>query len=132
MADRHSVSHAEHEKIQHHSHAGRYLVVWIALLVLTVVTWLVAKIEIPGGWNVTVALVIAVVKGGLVVLFFMHLWDQRGANRLVFVTCLVFVALIVGFTAIDYATRWPFANPPGSPGALPAPDFDPAPFDQSR
>jgi cytochrome c oxidase subunit 4 len=132
MADRHSVSHAEHERIEHHSHAGRYTAVWIALLVFTIGTWLVAKIQIPGGWSVTVALAIAIVKGALVALFFMHLWDQRGANRLVFVTCLVFVALLIGFVVIDYTTRWPLANPPGSPGALPAPEYQPGPLEKSR
>ena len=44
----------------------------------------------------TVALLIALAKGALVALFFMHLWDQRGANRLVFATSLVFVALLIG------------------------------------
>ena len=51
----------------------------------------------------------------------MHLWDQRGANRLVFVTSLVFVALLIGLTVADYATRFPLANPPGSEVLCPRP-----------
>jgi cytochrome c oxidase subunit 4 len=121
-----SVSHAENERL-HHSHFGRYVKVLVALLVLTVTTFLAAKVHLPGAWHVTVSLVIASVKGGLVALFFMHLWDQQGANRLVFVTSLVFVALLVGLTLADNATRFPLANPPGSRGALPAPDFVPPP-----
>ena len=117
----------EHEHVEHHSHVGRYLVVWAALTVLTLATYGISRFHIPGGWAVTVALGIAITKGTLVALFFMHLWDQRGANRLVFVTSLVFVALLIGLTVADYATRFPLANPPGSEGALPAPDYDPPP-----
>jgi cytochrome c oxidase subunit IV len=125
MADRGSVAHAEHAQIQHPSHFGRYAMVLAALLVLTALTYLAARAHLPGGWAITVALAIACAKGALVVLFFMHLWDQEGANRLVFLTSLVFVALLVGFTVMDNATRFRLSNPPGSTGALPAPGYAP-------
>ncbi|HZN94181.1 MAG TPA: cytochrome C oxidase subunit IV family protein, partial [Myxococcales bacterium] len=64
--------------------AGRYVAVWVALLVLTATTYLTARVDLGGSWNLVVALVIAAVKASLVVLFFMHLWDSRGTNRLVF------------------------------------------------
>jgi len=124
MAERGAVAHAEHEKM-HHSHFGRYVNVLVALLVLTAATYLAARAHLPGGWAVAVALAIACTKGALVALFFMHLWDQEGANRLVFLTSLVFVALLIGFTVMDNATRFPLANPPGSAGALPASGFAP-------
>jgi cytochrome c oxidase subunit 4 len=122
-----SVAHARH------SHAGRYAAVWIALLVLTVVTYSVSRVHLEHGWGVTVALVIALVKGGLVALFFMHLWDQRGANRLVMGTSLLLVALLIGLIIADNATRFRLANPPGSlPGTLPVggADRDPPPIDE--
>ncbi len=117
MAD--SVSHKEQHEVSH-SHVGRYLAVWAALLVLTVLTYVLARVQLPGVWAILVALLIAVCKGTLVALFFMHLWDQAGANRLVFVTSLVFVALLISLILTDNATRFPLANPPGSAGALPA------------
>lgn len=49
-----------------------YPAVWGALIVLTVVTLLVAGIDL-GGWNVPMAIAIATVKSALVGLFFMHL-----------------------------------------------------------
>jgi cytochrome c oxidase subunit IV len=130
MADTGSISHREHDAIEHHSHAGRYLIVWIALMAFTLLTYFASRVHLPGGWHVTVALAIATVKGSLVVLFFMHLWDQRGANRLVFVTSLVFVALLVGLTIADNATRFPLSNPPGTRNALPpgGADRDPPPL----
>jgi len=114
-----SVARDEQHALHQHSHLPRYLLVWGALAVLTVVTYAVARVHLPGAWAVTVALLIAAVKGALVALFFMHLWDQRGANRLVFLTSLVFVALLIGLVIADNATRWPLANPPGTRGALP-------------
>jgi cytochrome c oxidase subunit 4 len=119
MAENVNESHAEGEAL-HHSHFGRYVAVWVALTVLTFVTYGVSKVHLPGGWHVTVALAIAAAKGALVALFFMHLWDQRGANRLVFISSLVFVALLVGLTIADNATRFPLANPPESFGGWPA------------
>ena len=113
-----NVAHVEQEHMRH-THAGRYLVVWIALLVLTVATFYASRVHLPGGWHVGVALLIASAKGALVALFFMHLWDQQGPNRLVFVTSLCFVVLLIGLTVLDNATRFPLANPPGTAGALP-------------
>jgi cytochrome c oxidase subunit IV len=119
MAERGTVARDEHEAEVGHSHVRRYVLVWIALTFFTALTYAVSRYHIPGGWGVTVALAIAMVKGGLVALFFMHLYDQRGANRLVFVTSLVFVALLIGLTLSDNATRFPLTNPPGTEGALP-------------
>jgi len=129
MAERGSVAMKEHLQVTHHSHVGRYLVVWAVLLVLTITTWALSRLHIPGGWGVLVALGIASAKGALVALFFMHLWDQTGANRLVFLTSLVFVALLVIIILSDNSTRFPLANPPGSEGALPldATDYKLAP-----
>ncbi len=120
MADPSAVAHEEQERVEHGSHVARYAIVWAALLAFTILTWALSRLHIGGGWGLVVALAIATTKGALVVLFFMHLWDQSGANRLVLVTSLVFVALLIGLTLSDNATRFRLANPPGSEGALPA------------
>jgi cytochrome c oxidase subunit IV len=91
---------------------GRYVAVWIALLLFTALTVALGRLHLAGGWGVVVAMFIAVVKSALVVLFFMHLWDHGGANRLVLATTLVFVALLMTLVLIDSATRFPLANPP--------------------
>jgi cytochrome c oxidase subunit IV len=99
--------------IEHkHPGPGRYLAVWLALLVFTAITVGLGRMHLAGGWGLVVALAIAVVKSALVVLFFMHLWDHGGANRLVLATTLVFVALLMGLVLTDSATRFPLANPP--------------------
>lgn len=105
-------SHAPPE--EHHASPARYLVVWLALLGLTAATYFASRVEL-GRFHVLVALAIAAAKSALVVLFFMHLSEQRGATRIVFVTSLVFVALLIGFTVADVGTRFSLTNPPTSP-----------------
>jgi cytochrome c oxidase subunit 4 len=95
-----------------HPGPGRYVLVWAALLVFTALTVGLGRIHLAGGWSIVVAMAIAVVKSTLVVLFFMHLWDHGGANRLVLGTTLVFVALLMGLVLADNATRYSVANPP--------------------
>ena len=112
-------SHREHSGHGSHSHVARYAIVWGALVVFTFLTWGLSRFHIPGVWGLLVALGIAGAKTALVALFFMHLWDQYGANRLVFLTSLVFVALLIGLTLSDNATRFKLANPPGAEGAMP-------------
>jgi cytochrome c oxidase subunit 4 len=92
--------------------ARRYYVVWIALLVLTAVTVVVGRVHLEHGLGLLVAIVIATVKATLVALFFMHLWDHGGANRLVLVTSLFFVLLLLGLTLLDNASRFSLTNPP--------------------
>src|ERR671921_785079 len=91
------------EEGEHHSWT-RYLVVWLALLVLTAITYAVSRLHL-GPWSIAVAMAVAVLKAGLVVLFFMHLWEQQGVNRLVFAVSALFVALLIGLSIADLATR---------------------------
>ncbi|HET7755323.1 MAG TPA: cytochrome C oxidase subunit IV family protein [Anaeromyxobacteraceae bacterium] len=105
------VSHDEEERVRHIS-ASRYYVVWVALLVFTALTIFTARgVHIPSPWHLLVGLAIAVVKAALVALFFMHLWDHGGTTRLVLVTALVFLALLIGITVLDNATRFELSNP---------------------
>jgi cytochrome c oxidase subunit 4 len=93
-------------------HAGplRYLVCWAALAVLTVVTYTLSGSDL-GSWSLAVALLIAVTKATVVALFFMHLWDHQGANRLVFAVSVLFVIVLMCLTLVDVATRFPLALP---------------------
>ncbi|HZH04485.1 MAG TPA: cytochrome C oxidase subunit IV family protein [Myxococcaceae bacterium] len=101
------VAHAGHE----HS-AKRYYVIYFALLVLTATTYWTARHVHIGSWNVALALLIAVTKATLVVLFFMHLIDHKGTAAMVFAASVFFVLLLIGLVVTDNATRFPLANPP--------------------
>lgn len=91
---------------------SRYYVVWIALLVFTAITVLVGRVHLGHGLGLVVALAIAFVKASLVALFFMHLWEHGGANRLVLVTAVFFLFLLLGIVVMDNASRFPLTNPP--------------------
>ncbi len=102
-----------HHAIAHPIPLRTLLVVWMALMALTVLTVAVTYVDL-GGLNLWIALAIAVLKGSLVGLFFMHLWYDRGFNGLIFVTALVFVAIFIGPTLMDTgAYQVDYQPPPG-------------------
>jgi cytochrome c oxidase subunit IV len=86
----------------------RYLLVWLTLVVLTFVTWRLVYFD-RGATGFFLGFGIAVAKATLVALFFMHLWDQRGINRLVFVVALCFLGILIGLVVADAGTRFPLA-----------------------
>jgi len=102
----------EQEKPEHS--AIPYVVVWIALLFFTVLTYLTGKQHL-GQWALPIAMAIACTKSALVALIFMHLKDSSGMPRLVFVTALAFLGLLMFFTVGDVATRFRPATPAGAP-----------------
>jgi cytochrome c oxidase subunit 4 len=105
-------THREHEQA-HHS-AVPYFIVWALLLVFTALTYWTGRMHLDR-WALPLALTIAIAKSTLVVLFFMHLYEQKGANRLVIITSFLFVALIITLTVSDVATRFSLATPAGAP-----------------
>lgn len=114
MADHaHSQSHASHGKGEHAHGMGRYVAVWLALLVLTILTVVTGRIDL-GAANIWVAMGIATTKATLVVLFFMHLWESGHMNRLVLVTSILMVATLVLAVMGDLMTREPITMPLGS------------------
>ena len=108
LHSRDSVS--EHERMEHAGMA-RYWIVWVLLLVGTAATVFFSRIHLPHPYGLLTALVIACTKSALVVLFFMHLWDHGGANRIVFGTSIFFVVLLIGLVVLDNASRFALANP---------------------
>ena len=113
-----------------------YAVIYLALMVLLVVTVAAAFVPwsrfLPGhGWGVGIALTIALAKGLLILLYFMHVkysarmvWAFAGAGFL-------WLGILFTLTFSDYVTRnHPAgANPKGEPrylDAAPPPGGKPA------
>ncbi|HEV7510024.1 MAG TPA: cytochrome C oxidase subunit IV family protein [Thermoanaerobaculia bacterium] len=81
-----------------------YFLVFGALMVLTLATWLVAQVDL--GWaNDVVALGIAVTKATLVLLFFMHVRHSTRMTALTAVAGFFWLAILFGLTIADYASR---------------------------
>jgi cytochrome c oxidase subunit 4 len=92
-----------------------YFLVFVALMVGTVVTVVVAKIHL--GWlNLPVALAIAVTKAMLVILFFMHLKDHPKLIKVTFAAAFFFFLILVAHTLSDYLSR-PTLGMPQYPGS---------------
>ena len=81
-----------------------YLATFIALVGLTLITVLTARVDL-GDFNVPLALSIAVAKATLVVMFFMGQRWENGFNRFVFVSTIVFFLIFVFFTLADTMFR---------------------------
>jgi cytochrome c oxidase subunit 4 len=81
-----------------------YIMVFVALLVLTATTVGVAFIDL-GPLNNLVALGVAVLKATLVILFFMGVKYSTRLTGIVIVSGLFGLAIMVGLTLVDYATR---------------------------
>ena len=109
-----------------------YVAVFISLLVLTGLTTKVAFIDLGQtaigkthviDWNTVAALVIAVVKMLLVVLFFMHVKYSPGLTRLVVVAGFFWLAIMIALTLSDELTRGWTGNP--QPWSVLLPFFHP-------
>jgi|HubBroStandDraft_4_1064222.scaffolds.fasta_scaffold562268_2 cytochrome c oxidase subunit 4 len=85
----------------------RYLVVWLALLALTGLSFLLSLAHL-GPTDVAVALAIALAKTSLVGLFFMHLVEERFSMFMVPVVATTLVLLLLGLLVTDVATRRTF------------------------
>jgi cytochrome c oxidase subunit 4 len=81
-----------------------YFAVFIALIVLTWVTTLVARVDL-GRWNIFVALAIAIIKASLVVLFFMHVWYSTRMTKMIVVASIFWLTLLLFITMADLWTR---------------------------
>lgn len=89
-----------------------YFVIFICLLILTIVTWQIAYIDL-GRWNTVVALIIAIFKAGLVATFFMHLRWSASMMRLVVFAAIFWLAILITLTVGDVFSRQ--ATPQPSP-----------------
>jgi cytochrome c oxidase subunit 4 len=87
-----------------------YVFVFLALIVLTVTTVLVSKLEL-GEFNFVVAMTIAVIKASLVVWFFMHVNRSSSLTRLFVFAGLFWMAILLVFLLSDYISRGWVAKP---------------------
>jgi len=95
----HTDAHAEHAGA--HAVPKRILLgVYGLLLMFTVITVAVSTLNL-GPFNIWVALMVAVIKGGLVAMYFMHLrWDSP-FNSIILVAAFFFVSLFIGLALLD-------------------------------
>ena len=88
------MSELSHEEIKHHIKI--YIGVFVALAFLTIATVAIAGFHLPLVPAVTIALLIATIKGSLVATFFMHLgWEKKIIYWILVLTVIFFVVLLI-------------------------------------
>lgn len=92
---------------EEHAHIVPYktfMIIWIALLVLTGITVWAAQYNL-GPLNIWVALGIATLKSGLVVAVFMHMKYEDRLFKLSLLSALAILAIFIGLTFFDVLYR---------------------------
>jgi cytochrome c oxidase subunit 4 len=115
-----SKHHDDHHGISHVATIKVLCATGSTLLALTLLTVLATRIDFGANINLAVAMVIAVTKATLVVLFFMHLRYDRLFHSVIFCSALLAASLFVGFTLMDsgqyqQTNIWNPAEPPSAP-----------------
>ena len=81
-----------------------YILVFAALISLTITTIVVARIDL-GEYNFIVAITIAVIKASLVVWFFMHVNRSTSLTKLFVGAGLFWLMILLVFVLSDYLSR---------------------------
>lgn len=96
-----------HEHADIDKQVKTYVLVFVALMALTVITVAVSYLDLSTGPAIALALVIALVKATLVACYFMHLISERKLiYAVLIVTVIFFFAVLLGpvFTDLDRIT----------------------------
>jgi cytochrome c oxidase subunit 4 len=81
-----------------------YVGVWAALMIFTGLTVFAATVELHV-FNIVLALLIATIKGTLVVLFFMHLRYSTKLTMVTVIAAIFFLIILFSLSMTDYLTR---------------------------
>jgi caa(3)-type oxidase subunit IV len=83
----------------HRSSAGKYVAIYLVILVIAALQFVVAYSNISASQMFTRMLFLAIVEAGLALLFFMHLTDNHGLLWFVVIfTVFVLLAMQYGWT----------------------------------
>lgn len=80
-----------------------YIIVFVALMVLTIVTVAIARLHLPVHTAVALALFVATIKGSLVACYFMHLIAEK---RLIYAVLALTAAFFVVLLALPVLTHF--------------------------
>ena len=84
-------------------HVRVYITVFVALMVLTIVTVAISYLDLSVPVAVAVALFVATIKGALVACYFMHLISEK---KLIYAVLILTVAFFVPLMALPVITHF--------------------------
>ena len=83
-------------------HVRIYITVFVALMVLTIITVAISYLDLSVPMAVTVALFVAIVKGSLVAGYFMHLVSEK---KVIYAVLALTVAFFIALLALPVFTH---------------------------
>jgi cytochrome c oxidase subunit 4 len=92
MSEGVAISESEAARVK--AHLRVYMMVFVALAGLTVVTVAISYLHLPTAIAITVAMVVAIVKASLVAGFFMHLLSEEKVILWLLVLCAAFLVFL--------------------------------------
>ena len=99
--------HAAGSATSHHADIDRqvriYITVFVALMVLTIITVAIARIHLPIATAVTLAMIVATIKGSLVACYFMHLISEKKLIYAVLALTAVFFVVLLALPVITHS-----------------------------
>ena len=98
-------------------HVRVYITVFVALMALTLITVAVSYLHLPPKMAITVALLVATIKGSLVACYFMHLISEKKLIYAVLVLTVVFFVALLALPVVTHINGYwiPEAPPSGAP-----------------
>lgn len=97
----------------HSRTVGSYVAILLILMILTVLTVAVSFIPLAPGWHVAAGIGIGLIKGSLVVLFFMHAANSPRVTWCAIMAAVLWVLILFTLTFADYRTRGAIQSIPG-------------------
>jgi caa(3)-type oxidase subunit IV len=90
-----------------------YVIVWVILVLLTVLTVALSFVPVPGVWRVVIGLAIAFVMAMLASIFFMHLAFSPPATLAVVLVSCFWLGILLVLAYTDYFSRGMVPFTPG-------------------
>jgi cytochrome c oxidase subunit IV len=84
-------------------HVRIYITVFVALMALTIITVVISRFHLPVPLAVTVALLVATIKGTLVACYFMHLISEKKLILAVLALTAIFFVVLLALPAITHS-----------------------------
>ena len=106
MTSEHSVTAAGAHAADIDKHVRIYIKVFVALMAVTIITVAISRMHLREPVAVSVALLVAVVKGSLVACYFMHLISEKKLIYAVLVLTTLFFFALLALPAVTHSNGY--------------------------
>jgi len=102
MTSEHAVTTSEHNAADIDKHVRIYITVFVALMALTIITVAISRLHLREPVAVSVALLVAIVKGSLVASYFMHLISEKKLIYAVLALTTIFFIVLLALPVVTH------------------------------